>query len=409
MKKVTALLLCVILTLSLLGGCGNSYKDMRLDLAAGVSSLDPQFTTDPSARMILRNVMEGLMVQRDDGTLEPGLASGYEVSADGRTYTFTLREDILWENGTPVTAADFVFAFRRIFDPQVPSPYAGEYMIISGAQEVGSGLWSPDRLGVEAVGKGTVVFRLTETSPLFLQRLADCAAMPCNEEFFTGTRARYGLEKSHFMSNGPYRLSKWDNEKSLVIVKNDGYWDREQVKTESITFYVGREDSRQNFLDGKADCYQLSYEDMELLEGRFTYQTRNNTIWVLTFCQNGALADEAVRQAMVAAVDAEGVVERIGGKYTVTDSLVPDDTILFQQRYRDLVALPRRIDYDPIGALDQLRAWMEEQEASISGMSIMIPESADLGGLGGYFQKMWKENLQLYINLDPQPDDQFPK
>ncbi len=410
MKKILALAASLWLLLGLLSGCGSRYKDLRLDIQAPVTSLDPQFTTDPTGRMILKNVMEGLVVQRADGTLEPGAARTYEISPDGRTYTFVLREDAVWENGDPVTAQDFVYAFRRMMNPQVPSPYTGEFSGIAGAREVLAGSLAPEQLGVWAKGDDTLIIELEEASPLFLQRLAGTGALPCNQKFFEGTRARYGMDKVYFLGNGPYHLSKWDNEKAVVLAASQSYWDAGQVKTPSVTLYVGREDPKGKFLGGGSDCYQLAYEDVEALDrGRFSYQTRDNTVWALTFRQTqGPLADTRVRRALVGAIDPAGIAQRVPGKYTLTQSLVPREAVLFQQPYRSQAGIPEPIGFLGDGAMPLLQEWLEEQgQESISGLNLIAPQSADLAALGGYFQRMWQDHLMLYVNLEVLPDEEY--
>lgn len=406
-----ALVLCLGLLLGL-AGCGDGSRELRLDIPGGVTSLDPQFTTDPTGQLLLRNLMEGLLVRREDGTLDHGVAEDYTVSPDGLTYTFTLREGARWEDGEPVTAHDFVYAFTRMMNPQVTSPYAGDFLAIRGARAMVAGEADGSGLGVTARGDRQLVFQLEEPAPLLLQQLASTGALPCRQDFFEGTRARYGLDRGYFLSNGPFRLSRWENDKAIVLAANQQYWDKEQVLTPSVTCYIGRDNPKGRFLKGDADLYQLAYEDIQGLDqSRFTYRTRNNTTWSLTFRQTkAALGEVRVRQALVGAVDPAQAALRLPQQYAPTQSPVPDSAILFQRPYRAQAGAVRPIGYLGDQAREPLRAWLLEQElTTLSGLSLLLPQSANLSALGGYLQRVWQDHLLLYINLEILPDDQYQR
>lgn len=411
LPRLMAFLLCLGLLLGF-AGCGGGSRELRLDIPGRVTSLDPQFATDPTSQFLLRNLMEGLLVQREDGTLDPGVAESYQISADGLTYTFTLRQNARWEDGDPVTAQDFVYAFGRMMNPQVTSPYAGDFLAIRGAREVLAGEMPMGRLGVEARGDTQLVISLEEPAPLLLQQLASPGALPCRQDFFEGTRARYGLDKSYFLSNGPYRLSRWDNDKSIVLAASQQYWDRENVPAPSVTCYIGREDPKGRFLKGDADLYQLSYEDIQGLDrSKFSYRTRNNTVWTLTFCQSRRALDEVrVRRALVGAIDPAQAALRLPPQYTPTQSPVPESAVLFQQPYRAQAGAVMPIGSLGDAARGPLREWLLEQDmTTLSGLSLILPQSANLAALGGYLQRVWQDHLLLYINLEVLPDDQYQR
>ena len=209
--RIAALVVvCVACTLLFAGCARYSPAIIRVDISSPVHNLDPQFATDPTARMLIANLFEGLMVQDSDGQLRLGAAAGYSVSPDGLTYTFTLRDDLRWQDGSAVTSRDFVFAFRRIFSPHAPSPFAGEFLAITNAERVMAGEASHITLGVLARDPQTVIFILERPDPGFLASLAHTAAMPCNQSAFEQTMGRYGLAIGYLVSNGPFTLGRWN-------------------------------------------------------------------------------------------------------------------------------------------------------------------------------------------------------
>ena len=415
MKKwfclLTALLFCL-----LPAGCGEEEsKAIRLDFTSQVTNLDPQFATDEISRTILANTFDGLLRQTEEGSLEPACAESYQVSSGGLVYTFTLREDIHWNNGDQVVAEDFVFALRRLFHPQVPSPYAGEYLAIEGAAEVLAGQIPQEQLGVKALDHRTLEITLSQPSALFLQRLAATPAFPCQEEFFTDTKARYGLSASALLFNGPYEVGEWTEER-VVLQKNARYFQQEEILCPQVIFYSSRvvtpeeaekpeevQSARDLFLAGSADLYKASYQELEQLkEAGGQILSVENTVWMLAFRQQGAFGEPLVRQSFVQAVDRGGISQRLPEQYRFADSCLPE------HNRPEEMAFPLLPAADPQGARETMlqglaMAGLEQMPT----VTLLLPESAGLTDLAGYFQRQWMETLIVYVNLERVDDAQY--
>lgn len=143
LRKLSAMLLCLMLCLGLFSGCGSDVYIAKLALSGTAGTFDPQFAENQNSILVASNVFEGLLVEDPDGGLHPGVAEGYTVSSDGRTYTFQLREDACWSDGSAVTADDFVFAFRRLFGPGSVSPYAENLLSVQNAEAILAGEMQP--------------------------------------------------------------------------------------------------------------------------------------------------------------------------------------------------------------------------------------------------------------------------
>ncbi|MED4971211.1 ABC transporter substrate-binding protein, partial [Parageobacillus toebii] len=142
-------------------------KEQVLNLleTSEIPSLDSALATDQVSFIVLNNVMEGLYRLGKDNKPVPGVAESYEVSEDGKTYTFKLRKDAKWSNGDPVTAHDFVFAWRKVLDPKTASEYAYIMYDIKNAEEVNQGKLPVDQLGVKAVDDYTLQVELKNPIP----------------------------------------------------------------------------------------------------------------------------------------------------------------------------------------------------------------------------------------------------
>ncbi len=409
------------LFLSLLPGCGKGEKNLniRMDLQQEVTSLDPQFSTSWESQVVMLNLFEGLLIRGGDGELSPGAASDYTVSSDGLTYTFHLRRDGVWDDGdpadgvepTPVTAQDFVFSFWRIFDPEVPSPWAGDFQAIRNSQEVMAGELPKTQLGVWAIGEYTLVIQLSEPSPILLEQLAGPGALPCNETFFRDTRARYGQTMSLILGNGPFSLSDWNSE-AVVLVPSSRYTGPQEVLSPSVVLYTGRAKRQETtdwqlFLDGKSDFCTAAGQ----VEGEqnFTLLPAQDTVWALVFREEegSPLADVDIRRALALSIDGDSFGERVPEHFQRTDSLVPHSAALMGREYRSL-ASAQPIRYQPEEARAALEAGLERLEiTSLPKTTLLLPESAELGPLGGYLQKLWQQELRLFINLEILPDEEF--
>ena len=146
-------------------------------------SYDPGLTEDVDGSAVVRDLFEGLMNQAPDGSLIPGVATGYEVSDDGMTYTFTLRDNAKWSNGDPVTAGDFVYAWRRAASPELASPYSWymELMSIENGAAVIAGDMELDALGVSAPDDTTLVVQLSTPLPYFPQMIVHATTFPVHQ------------------------------------------------------------------------------------------------------------------------------------------------------------------------------------------------------------------------------------
>ena len=412
---------CLILALAALvfslAGCG-SQQSFRYDLDGPVSSLDPQFTQETDAWLILGNTMEGLVRRGPGGELEPGLAESYVLSEDGCTYTFTLREGLRWstyedqegeEVSLPLTAEDFVFAFRRMLEPGSGSPWAGDYRMIQGAQQVLAGEQPVETLGVIALDDRTLEIRLEEPSEFFLEALANPAAVPCSETFFQQTRGRYGMDAGTILSCGPMEVVEWDNENRIRLAPNASYHSPDTVTMELATLYIGR-DRLQMMVEGKSDCGPVQAQDLQLVvdEG-FSCQGYDNIIWGLMFNQEREeLADQRVRTALQASVDKTQLAGLPGVGFSLTDALVPPTAQVGNRNYRDLAGGALQWVYNPTAARELLYQALEDLEMEEPArMSLIVPKDSPVAEAASYLQQMWQSALSLGVDVERLEAEEF--
>lgn len=206
-------------------------------LEADPRSLDPTLSLDIPGSIVLEDLFEGLVGVGIDGNTIPGIATSWETSADGKTWTFHLRKDARWSNGEPVTASDFVYAFRRLVDPATASEYAQALAPVKNAMDVAAGKMPLDKLGVESIGTQTVVIHLGAPTPYLPALLANNYLSP----IYQPAVKQWGnawTQPGHMISNGPFILSERVLSGHITLLKNPYYWDASHVRLSKVNYLV---------------------------------------------------------------------------------------------------------------------------------------------------------------------------
>ena len=217
-KKAVLLLLSLVL----LSGCSvrtSPGKDINADNELDVAllslpvTMDPQMVSDTASLQYLNPCTGSLYRMGDTGEMIPELCEKSSVSADGLTYTFTLRDDIFYSNGTPITAEDFVFALQRVADPDNMSP--GIFVItdicrVKNVDEVASGTMPVEMLGAAAPDERTFIIELAEPCPYLLSVMIMPEFSPCNKDFYYSCNGRYATSPETMLSSGPFIIDRYE-------------------------------------------------------------------------------------------------------------------------------------------------------------------------------------------------------
>lgn len=242
-KKYLLALLPIFLFALVLSGCGSATeKDSKDTLSISssdvIATMDSSMNTDVIGAQNLTNTMEGLY--RFDGkTLKPAIAKKVvKPTNNGKTYTFELRHT-KWSNGKPVTANDFVYAWRRTVDPKTASQYAYIYSGILNADKINAGKKPVDTLGIKALGKYKLQVTLEDPIPYFNTLMASSTFYPQYKPAVEKAGKQYGLKSKGMVFNGPFKLVNWTvSNNNWTEVKNDKYWNAKAVKLHKVEYYV---------------------------------------------------------------------------------------------------------------------------------------------------------------------------
>jgi len=221
------------------GGTGAAAEQvLRMGWGAEPPSLDPGLATDTTSSNVLLAIMDPLVrLNSETNAAEPSLAESWDISEDGKTVTYHLTADGKWTNGDPVTAGDFVYSWKRTLSPELAADYAYQLYGVVGGAEYNSCEKNcdalADKVGVEAPDDTTLVVHLTSAQPWFIQQSAHHSFLAVHQK----TVEQFGdkwTEPANIVTNGPFKLAKWEHEAEIDLVKNDDWRDAASVKLTSI-------------------------------------------------------------------------------------------------------------------------------------------------------------------------------
>lgn len=304
------------------------------------SSVDPQVVEDVSGAEIVRDLFEGLMNQDEDGNLVPGVAIGYTTNETKDVYTFTLRDNAKWSNGDPVTAHDFVFAWKRAVDPALSSPYAWfmELMSIENAAEIIAGDKPVDDLGVKAIDDHTLEVKLSAPLPYFPQMTTHSTTFPAPQKVIE----QFGDEwtkPGNIVSNGAYVLTEHLPNERSVRERNPMYWDNDNTIIDKVVALVINDENvaLTRYLAGELDRTEVPAGQFPRLKKEYPNEAISfprlcNYYYTFNLSDGGpeAFKDPNVRQALSLAVDRKIITENIlAGGQPEAYTFVPEATAGF--------------------------------------------------------------------------------
>lgn len=369
-KKILSLFLALVAAISLCA-CGGSSEDILiLPIESDPICLDPQVADSKEAKLMIANCFEGLVRLDKDYKIIPGVAESWEISKDGLTYTFKLRKDTHWKllnsfedvlpegykdtYRTQVIAADFVYGISRALDPATQAGDAEKLFSIKNASAVNSGKQPTSALGISAQDDSTLVITLERADPDFLRILTLPIAMPCHEEFFKATHAKYCLDLKYTFCNGPFYLSRWAEDNTLSMYKNDEYKGNVKVNPDELYFYVNTEEASvvKKIRQRTYDCAFLSEAAKNELSDndKLSNYSTENMIYGLCFnCSDSVLSDEDMRRALAMVTKTSELTANSDNAFT--KGIVPDCVRYGENSYREAAGNVSGIAYNEQQAL----------------------------------------------------------
>lgn len=376
-KKYLLALFPIFAIALILSGCGsNTEKDDKKTLSISssdvIATMDSSMNTDVIGSQNLSNTMEGLY--RFDGKkLQPAVAKKIvKPTNNGKTYTIELRHT-KWSNGKPVTAQDFVYAWRRTVDPKTASEYAYIYSGIKNADKISAGKKPVNTLGIKALNKYKLQIDLDTPIPYFNALVVNSPFLPLYKPAVEKAGKQYGLKSAGMVFNGPFKLTNWNvSDNNWTEVKNNKYWNAKKVRLNKVEYYVVKDaNTGLNLYDTNRinRLQQISGDTARQVSGYKSFsisETASNYYLELNQKKYKFFRNKKIRQAISMSIDREQLTDNILGKTGgIEDTLVPT-----------------KMSYNPKTGTDFTK---EKTLNSVNKYSEYNPKLA---------KKLWKEGLK---------------
>jgi len=370
--------------------------------------LDSTLLTDQVSGVVIGHVMEGLLRYDQNQRLAPGMAERWEI--DEQQATFYLR-DALWSDGKPVTAHDFVFAWRTVLDPINASEYAFILYPIRNAEAINNDELPTNALGARALDDKTLVVELERPIAFFDKLTAFSTYLPVRQDFYEATDGRYGADADQLLYNGPFIMESWVHGQSLFLRKNPHYWDAERIRLDAINvgYIVSDANAVLNlFKDEKIALASLTAENLpEALAQRWQIDRfMDGSVFFIEFNHkpDRLTRNRNLRKAMQLAQNPNELVYKVIKLpgYLPGESLFPTFLKGVQGSFRDEYTAPtHRMD------LAQARRHLEQAKLELGldefpSLVLLTGDNPVSNIQSEYFQALFKKNLGLDIKIDRQ-------
>jgi oligopeptide transport system substrate-binding protein len=386
-------------------------KNQRITIALSAEppNLNSLVTTDQISGFVLAHVMEGLLQYDERNRLVGGVAERWQLRPDGAT--FWLRRNARWSDGRPVTARDFVFAWRTAVTPATASQYATAFFPIRNAERINRGELPPEQLGVRALNLYKLDVKFERPCPYFLGLTAFFSYYPVREDFYRSRGQRYGADADDLLYNGAFVLKRWVHGAELILERNEKYWNRRRIHLRGIDIAYITSDANALFNLYRSGSIALTQLEPESLRESLSrgypirrFDTAAMYYWQFNLRQGRLTANRKLRQAIQAVYDPQLLVNKIIGLPGVraAESLFPRAMRTNGQTVVDAYPPPL-----PPRNLQRARQLLREAQdelgiEQIPPLVLLAGDSARAQKEAEYFQQLLSAGLGLQVRIDKQ-------
>jgi oligopeptide transport system substrate-binding protein len=393
------------------GGDGGGGKSITVNLQDTIRGLDSATTTDEVSFNVLVNAIEGLYRLDENARPAPGQAESVDISEDGLTYTFTLRDGIKWSNGDPVTSQDYRYAWLKVLNPDTASQYA--YIIstfVEGAADYNEGNGSAEDVAIAAPDDKTLEVTLVSPAPFWLGLTAFPTYLPQNQAFVEEQGDDYAQSADALLYNGPYTLTNLNPTEGVTFVKNGDYWDADNVDIERAEGKIVKEvDTAVNLHEsGELDITEITAEYVDEFRDSPDFQQATEfASFYLSFNEDlGIFQNVNIRKAFQIGFNRADLAYKIYNDGSVPSTgLVPDGIAgPGDQTFREATG-PTDPEFDAEEARRLYEQGLEEIGGEAPTIELLSYDASTARDAATFFQSQFEDNLGANINVKIQPFD----
>ncbi len=399
MKRKLALILSLLLLISMLfTACGQADVTDMLTVCVGPNpdTIDPALNSAVDGATLIIHGFEGLMTLDKNGVPIPGQAKSYDVSEDGKVYTFHLRDNLKWSDGKALKASDFVYSWNRAISPDTAADYEYMYDIIDG--------YESGTLNVTAPDDKTLVVTLVSPVPYFLEITAFPTFSPVRQDLIEANGDSWAVDPKTYIGNGPYKMTEWVPGSHMMYERNKNYWDYKNLGANKLKFVLMEDDvailnAFKNEEILLADQMPQDEIDAWREKPEFNLAGQLGTYYISFNVQKAPLDNPLVRKALTLAIDRDFIVTNIGksgqepaGAFVSTGLTDSDPTKEFREVGGDY--------FDPTAAANEANLAEAKKLLADAGfpdgkgipnIEYLYNEGTGHQAIGEALQDMWKK------------------
>lgn len=412
-KRAAALLLTLCMAAALLSGCDEDPNDenkLSVVMTGGVSTVDPAMAATAAERTAVLHLFDNLYRLTSDGAVSAAAQSCQQTdNEDGtQTYTFHLRTDGKWSDGTAVTAEDFVYAWRRLVSPDTASPNAELLSMVVGYEDACAG--DPEALAVSAEDNHTLTVTLADACPYFLSAVCTAPGTMPVQQKAVESGAEWATSREHFVGNGPYRRAgEWSGSQFITLIKQPDHYGARRIWLDRIEILF------KNAADAAAAAG--SVEVVIGAAGGNGAAGGDPTVGVLLINQMATnMERDGLRRALSLTIDRAAAARTLGAEYIPADGLVPSG--IRTTAGEDFRAVNgAAIDNDPdtydqrcADALEQFRQAgfaRPEALASLGTVTLLYRSTPAQTALARQLQQTWRDELGITVTLQGEETEAY--
>lgn len=418
MKKISFIFISLLLLISGLAGCSSNNasskgegKDIKQELVGNLAgepyTLDPAFASDTTSFWVIDNLYEGLYRYDKQGNIVEGVASKVDVSKDGKTYTFTIRDGLKWSNGDDLTANDFEFAWKRVLNPNTAAYDPSSFYYIKGALEYNTGKGTAESVGIKAIDNKTLVVELKSPIKFFPKVILGQAFLPVNKKVVESNK-NWAAEAQTIVTNGAYTLSSWKHNNELTLEKNKAYWDHKSITMNTVHFKM--------VADATTEYQMYKSNELDLvknLQPEAIEQEKNSpefvnskqfSVYTYSFNVNEKpFTNSKIRRAFAEAIDREAITKNIskGGEEPAYGYVPFGVKSPLEKDFRDEAKQYIKVDKKEAKKLLS-EGLAEEGWSKLPEVTLKYNSEGNHKKIAEALQEMFKENLGVNVKLENQ-------
>ena len=402
-----SLMLLMTAALGLAAHNANAENVLRRGNGSEPQTLDPQTAQGVPESNILRDLFEGLVGEDASGNLVPGVAEKWDISEDGKKYTFHLR-DTKWSDGSPLTAHDFVYAWQRAVDPATGSNYSFLLYPVKNAKKIAEGdIKDTAELGAKAIDDHTFEVELEGPTPYFLGLITHATAYPAPKAVIEKHGKKW-TNPENIVSNGPFKMEGWKQNAQVTLAKSENYWDKDAVKLDKVIYYPieNQNTDLSRYRAGEVDMtYEIPNDQIKMLRDKFKDELKISS-YLGTYYYGFNLTrppfkdNPKLREALTLAIDRDIITDKVtGAGEKPAYSFVPPGINGYDHYTPEYASLDKAARIEKAKKLYEEAGYSKDKPLKVD---LLYNTSENHKKIAVAIAAMWKQSLGVQTNLTNQ-------